>query len=257
MSNNQLAGFPMLGPRVDTAIAYNPKSTTLETPLEIVASSYPETAQVQITVAAGDYPTFSTYPLDAYYKCSLIVCVQNSSGAARTVTAKYKTANTPTWSSNITSASIANGYNPSVELAGLTTFAAGDVQEVMLYASGSGVYITDYHLIIYCDLFNRTSPGFKPMMDFSAVIEGTSLVSGKTAIQANQLTMYPPDGKGGWTAIAYTPGTISYQAYCAAIVSSGKGMSVAGAKNAWTTPYTGNRIYQPYYPTRIAYTPIL
>ena len=255
MSNNNLAGFPMLGPRVDTAITYHPLIVTLETPIELPVTE-PETAQVQYTVATAELPTASPYPLPAAvgealgltYQYFIYAYVQNASGATRTVYAKSKTANTPTWSS-ASSASVTNAYFASFMTRGLTTVAIGDTQEIKLYASGAGVSLIKYMVCAYPNYLGTALIG-KPLLDVAVDLSTASVFSAgitSTGDYRYQTVSWAAlSGTTSMSLASWLPNTVYGIGYLAA------------PSNAWITTASDNlRHYQPAYPTRIAYTPIL
>lgn len=258
MSNNQLAGFPAFGPRVDTTITYNPRIVTLETPTDLPTTE-PATAQVQFVLAGTDLPACSPYPIPwadsvaitSRYMCHMFAYVKNESGGTATIYAKYKTANTPTWSTAV-SVSATNNYYYSIGSVGLTTWAIGDTQEIKLYASAAGVKLIKYALIIYP---NRAGQGcLDRLHDLKLSFENASLIGGTALVY---------DAAANYTLLSalFTnlASAVKERSFGCWLTDSANGIFVSGTSSrAWrasTTDVFNHGAF--YYPTRIAYTPIL
>lgn len=260
MSNNCLAGFPAFGPRVDTSITYHPTQTILETPLDLPTSE-PGTAQVQIAIAAGHLPTFSPYQIPwsdglaetSKYGITLVAICKNESGASRTIYAKSKTANTPTWSS-ASSQITNNNYYAGFSSAGISAWSIGDTEEIKLYASDVGCKLIGYGMIITPTLIGSGIGKSLVALEIDSASAG--FFSGWDGYLQDTNKNLMLQFAFASTTYAITSGVKSTQLKAHEPNSVLGILTTGGISNGFrvnTTPAYGFKVY----PTRIAYTPIL
>jgi hypothetical protein len=257
MSNNQLAGFPAYGARVDSIVVYNPAQTTLETPVELPTSE-PATAQVQITTAVGQLPTFSPYlvPWDSavfnseYYTSVLIAIVKNNTASTRTIYRRYKIDNTPTWAIAAPFTALAGRY-VGISVPGLSTWSIGDAQELMLYANNAGCNLLAYGLLIIPNAVGKGLPA-AGVAELVVETDTASLFAGWGTTTASALYATLQSANG---STIISGGTVKTERLALAPdSSSGILTTIMTAQSAQATSLT---YHSPVYPTRIAYTPIL
>lgn len=245
MSNNNLAGFPMLGSRVDSTITYNPRTITYETPLAIPTSATP--VYPEITVESGDMFTFSPYPVYADNVSQLIAVVQNTSGGSVSLFSSYQTANNVYYSTSETS-SIAAGKYATYYAPGLSNVSAGTVQRLKMYASaGSSLVLVALYMII---LPRNICKDMNAVYDLQIDIATSSLIGGTTKSPMGYLFT------NGLLQLAVST-SISLAA-AATKSTEGFGRCQIYSHDSTYSNNTADPYYViSHYPTRIAYTPIL
>lgn len=256
MSNNCLAGFPAFGPRVETNITYHPKELLFD-PAQDIPTSEPETAQVQFTIEQGDLPTFALYDIPFKvgelfynkYACYLWISVQNPTAGSIGVTCKYKKANTPSWTTS--GSSIPAGNYGCDTVVGLTLPALGDVQEVKVYANVAGAKLLKAYMFIMPNYLGSGLMGMS-VADVEVDLIATSPIGG---LAVTNSVSY-------WRQKISSNTSLSGDANIRVAVGelwSTWGFGIAPSPtDIWYKSATESlRHWCPYYPTRIAYTPIL
>ena len=272
MSNNQLAGFPAFGPRVDTSITYNPVSYIPESPIELPTSE-PAVAQVQLTVNAASLPTFSPcYPslltsevaFKDRYKVFTVAYFQNLSASSVNIIAKFKSSETPTFTSITGESSLGATYYDAVTFVGsVTELQLNTIHEVKFYTSYEDVYLIWAYMVVVPDqlIHCGATAGLKDLLVTvsNASWVGSAVVSTATANFGWGLNLR--GGGGGATVYPNVNGNVSSPAFSGN--TSYAWLLTAPSLNTtrttlWKQSTTANtNHFQPYYPTRIAYTPIL
>lgn len=285
MSNNNLAGFPAFRPRVDSTIIYHPREIVFDPAIELPTSA-PATPQLEMTVAASDLPTIAPYdvPFDASdtmamrYTVYTIASFQNTGAGSATITAQWRSTGTtynaitaiPT-----TGAVAAGKYKTITFSKTLTSWSLGDTFQNKFYASAAGVNLLKAYVVI---LPRKIGSGLSAvrLIDLDISVSGTSLIgaaactniSNSTNMQVMMPHYTPSSGQASLMAgISNTRNIIP--AHTTPLYSvSGTYAFICGVKSMadhsydygyWSADSATENLYhlQPFYPTRIAYTPIL
>lgn len=276
MSFNNLAGFPAFGPRVDATITYNPVSYIPESPI-VLPSSLPATAQVQLTMNTASLPIWSPveprihltdYTFAEKYIVYTIMGFYSGAAVSKNITVYYKSANPSTFSSAGVGTIGAGKYKTICTRYGLTSPALDDIQEYKLYTTDTDSLITFlWAYMVVCpysplkmgDVNNQSSAVNLEVDVSNASWIGAESVSAPSAgWDAWKFNMRSADTTA--LAIAATS-NIRQSAYQCA--TSGYLLNAPNASSTaavvWENDQTtdNKKHKQPYYPTRIAYTPIL
>lgn len=276
MSNNCLAGFPAFGPRVDTKITYNPVEYIPESPIALPAS-LPDTAQVQFTVNAASLPTWNPmypilhntdYDFKDKYAVYTIMGFHNSGAASATIYNYYKSANPSTFASGGSGTIGAGRYKTVCMRSSITALALNDVHEAKLYTGATStvellwaymVVVPNYVLKIGDATVQNRVADLEIDISQASWIGAASVQTPASGWHTFMFLMRNAFGGGNDSACSANVRTSAYQ-------GSKTILSVMRAPNATTSSdviwgsdqLTDNRRHmQPYYPTRIAYTPIL
>ena len=281
--SNQLAGFPAFGNRIDTNIVYHPKAYLPETPVAIPNSEPTNGAgQVQFTFATGDLPTTepvllpyaSGAPNIEKYVVYTIMGFYNNSGSSATISLKHK-ANSTTYSGS-GSMAVANArYNTAIISLTLDSWNIGDTHEVKIWCNqAAGVELRWAYMVIAPLRLCSGLPGLS-VANLEIDISGASWIGaaavqnvanyanwqialmGTAATYGNYVSISPPNDYARATVwrIPLSTGQSQYQYLmgCKTLAAQGASSPLAGGDAATETKKHG----QPFYPTRVAFTPIL
>lgn len=267
MSNNNLAGFPSFGPRVDTKIIYpTPNTVTFEAGTYLPAT-LPTSPNVEIPITAENtiLPYCEPYkiPLSPvngpgkygtpYYPL-LIVQIKNNDAVARTVYCRSQTMYGNN-SENPFSISVPAGYYACFAAPPVTAWEFNKTDRLWLYApSSTNVELIAAHRLIF--------PHNLPMLDANkgvadVVIEistdsllggGACYTTSTSYLRATLPTDETANTVGNITRIAGSASATSGFCYYPSGVGAGKAVT-----------HATNPLYHWQFAaiTRIAYTPIL
>lgn len=251
MSNNQLAGFPAFGPRVDTAITHNIKAVILDPEVELPTSA-PASPQAQATITENDVPTMKyiwTTPgltIPQRHVVAVFAYFRNDGASQATVYVATKTG-----------ASTYSNYRPWYVPAGQYYMytrsgvaVSNNVQDIKAYANQAGVKLLSVHYLYSPDFSSISYP--KGINNLAIDLGTASLLSGTNNDAAQ--TYYLLGYIGGYT---HQQASISRSVY---LTNGTHGLGFMYLYNAeyYNTSATDTKPHpRIFYPTRIAYTPIL
>jgi len=262
---------------VDTKITYNPVEYIPESPIALPAS-LPDTAQVQFTVNAASLPTWNPmypilhntdYDFKNKYAVYTIMGFHNSGTASATIYNYYKYANPSTFANGGSGTIGAGRYKTVCMRSSIIELALNDVHEAKLYTEpNSTVELLWAYMVVVPNYVLKIGDATvqNRVADLEIDISQASWI-GAASVQTPT---------SGWHTFmflmrnAYGYGIVSESSATNVRTSAYQGsksvLSVMCAPSATTSPgviwssdlLTDNRSHrQPYYPTRVAYTPIL
>lgn len=253
MSNNQLAGFPAFGPRVDSEIIYNPRIITFDPAIDVPVS--PDYAYVEITIGSGDLPTFSPYTpphassvFNDMYNCYLLGVVQNVTATTTSLYGSYLLSG-ETYSASDSVSLVGYKYG-HYYAPGLTEVSLGATQKLRFYATAADKLkiIAAYMMIYPKNICSGLTSG---VADLQITLSTGSMIGG--AAPANEAFSF-----GSGPCAVTTSTSISMKG--AEIYNAdtrGFGYVVRPSHNGLSSSNAAPYYNSPVYPTRIAYTPIL
>lgn len=276
MSNNCLAGFPAFGPRVDTSITYHPVEYIPESPI-VLPSALPDTAQVQFTINAASLPTWNpVYPIlhgtdntfSNKYAVYTIMGFHNSGAASATIYPYYKSANPSTFSSAGGGPIGAGKYKTICTRYSITALALNDVHEFKLYTGATSTVelLWAYVVVVPNYLLKMGDTTVQNrVIDLEIDISQASWI-GATNVQTpssgwDTFFFLMRDALGNATDSGCTANlrTSAYQGPKTIPSVMRAPNASTNANVVWASDRSTDDKYhrQPYYPTRVAYTPIL
>lgn len=276
MSNNQLAGFPAFGARVDTRITYHPVEYVPD-PALVLPSSEPGTAQVQFTVNEASLPTWDpVYPnlatddftFDTKYVVCTIVGFYNAGASSYTINGKYKSAKPSTFTATAAGSIGAGKYKMITIMDTMSSLALNDVHEMKFYTNDTGgdanvKLLWAYMVVIpYYLVRTITTPVQSRVADLAIDMSNASWV-GAASIQVpttNYASYRVVTRNADGSATAFeVAASVVFPAYSSPTSTAYMARRPTTDPSPWSNDQTtdNKRHKQPYYPTRIAYTPIL
>lgn len=257
---NSLAGFPSMGRRIDTQVVYHPRVITYN-PAVAIGTDYPGTPQVEIEIQAGDLPTYAngSLPHDSgaafneKYTVFVIIGLTGG-GSTRDITIQSLTNATPTWTTVVSLKTLSAGYyGTCITTRGLTGEDVGSTRKYQIKASGAGCTLTWTAIIVVptCLLKGEVAG----LSDLQIELSADSLIPGGYVASTTS---------AGWSLrsaaasaeVASLTSSISLAGWVPNLLY-GIGLSAVQA-GEWRQSSTQTRPHwQFYYPTRVAYTPIL
>lgn len=255
MSNNNLAGFPSFGPRVDTKITYNPTQHNFDPAVQIPIGN-PASGLYTFTITAEMLPETDPYGLSVKeYDVYVFARVKNVGASSAYVVSAYRMNGAAVNTGPVINSSVgADRYCSFCDLYNAAGgINIGDTIEIVTYSTTAGATVNiEWAAIVIVPVSPCLNMG--AVKDLDIAISSASWFNGTANVPTTgrmQLSFHVGSLMAHTTAIS---SDIDLDVYYfkptgPSLVPQDPATSIAST--------TQNQHIQPYYPTRIAYTPIL
>lgn len=261
MSNNQLAGFPAFGSRVDSTITYHPKTIIFDPILDLPTGGFPGTPQIEFEITIADLPSINGAPYIAdgafgsNYLIYVFVGISNSYGSTNYIYLSSKYINPSTWNDSSFQGIATGYYGTLLTTACLQSPSIGSTQQYRLYSYYSGAKLEWAKMVIVPTYLLKQYRGVKDLTIETSV---ASIIGGTVQSTDDSIYIYGYNGAADFYHLQ-TASTLSMQYW--------NPSSLYGVVATTRYPYQSivfstsainNKPHRQFrYPTRIAYTPIL